>query len=175
MTRVYHVRHTSLMSNTLTDKIKKALSPVEGLSVLVTIGNDMRSDDGVGPFIFEKVSCPEGNPIIMNAAQWPENIVDKVIELSPEKVVFIDAANFGGSPGDLLLVDEEDIPETTLSTHMIPVKVIARLISSEINTRVMYLGIQIRSIELGEGLSPQVKSSALQIIGHIKDTHIPLQ
>jgi len=42
------------MSNSLTKEILAALN-IEGRTLLVTIGNSFRGDDGVGPFIGEKI------------------------------------------------------------------------------------------------------------------------
>jgi len=42
------------MSEFLTDEIKAAIAP-KGRTLLITIGNPLRFDDGVGPFVGEQV------------------------------------------------------------------------------------------------------------------------
>lgn len=83
----------------------------------------------------------------------------------------IDAANFGGAPGEIMTIPEDRLAETSLSTHRIPLNVITKVIQSEIETQVTFLGVQPKEVGLGEGLSKEVKETADQIINAIKKEH----
>ncbi|MFH1542678.1 MAG: hydrogenase 3 maturation endopeptidase HyCI [bacterium] len=144
----------------LTAEVKKALLTAD---LIITIGNDLRSDDGLGPYIAK--NCQSSK--ILDAFDKPENIIEPAIARKPKSVLIIDAADFGGQVGEALLVKSENIPDTTLSTHTFPLKVIAKMIETDAQAEVKFLGVQPRSVELGETMSVEVKMVAEEIIGAI--------
>ncbi|MBT3319504.1 MAG: hydrogenase maturation protease [Clostridia bacterium] len=127
-------------------------------------GNTFRSDDGVGPYIAQQLApILDNHPALrlVDAHTNPENHIDELIAFSPALVVFIDAANFGGLPGEFILIeDEAAFAASSASTHTIPLGVIASLIKSECGCAVMYIGIQAENFSLGETLSESVKKAA---------------
>ena len=153
------------MSNSLTAEIRAALTPGPG-TVVITAGNPWRRDDGVGPYISERLRGVPGLAVIA-AGQNPENIVDEVLALRPARVLVIDAADFGGRPGELRLLAAEQIPSCTLSTHMIPLNVITALIQDETGAAATFLGIQVATVTPGEGLSPPVQQAAEQVLAAV--------
>ncbi|MBN2483378.1 MAG: hydrogenase maturation peptidase HycI [Candidatus Omnitrophica bacterium] len=155
------------MSNSLTASVLSALRRYPGHNVFITVGNSLRSDDGVGPYISSVLENLKDLSVIA-AGQNPENVIDKVAGLRPARILIIDAADFGKNPGYTQIVDREHIPETSVSTHAISLKVIAHLIEEDTGVAVEFLGIQPQSVELKEGLSPQVKETADAIIAVIR-------
>ena len=132
--------------------------------VLFVAGNSYRSDDGVGPYIAGMLApFLHGIPKIhlINANTTPENYVDEVIRISPEFLVILDAANFKKDPGEFIFLDDEkDLPKNSISTHTLPLNLIASLIRSECSCSIIYIGIQISDICPGEGLSKEVRKAA---------------
>ena len=126
----------------------------------------MRADDGVGPYIFSQLDGCPGLRVI-NAAYTPENIIEDVIELQPKKILFIDAADFGGTPGEIRNIDKDHIPESSISTHGISLRVIASIIEEDTGAHIVFIGIQPKSVGFGEGLSTEVKQAADELIGCI--------
>ena len=151
------------MSNLLTADILHLLSPRSGINVIVTAGNNFRKDDGVGPYIASQLSSTDSLKVI-DAGQTPENITDEVIALRPSYILIIDAADYGGVAGEIRKVEEEQIPETTLSTHQIPLSVVMSIIRKETGAEVVYLGIQVAEVGFGEGLTPEVKNIADNLV-----------
>ena len=163
MILAFPVQRIFLMSNLLTADIIKALSEGEGKTLLVCVGNTLRMDDGVGPYIAGRVhSGPELK--VIDAGFTPENIIDEAITEAPAKIVVIDAADFRGNPGQVRIVSEEDIPQATLSTHSIPLNVITQIIREKVDCRIFFIGIQPATVTLGEGLTEEVRMSADEII-----------
>jgi hydrogenase maturation protease HycI len=160
------VQRISLMLNLLTADIRGALRPDSQNHLVITAGNTFRSDDGLGPYIASQLKEVQKIKVI-DAGFTPENIVDEAIRLQPETIVFIDAANFGGTPGEVRIISEELIPETALSTHQIPLNVISKLIANSTQASVSFVGIQAAKMSLGEGLSEEVKQSAEEIINFL--------
>jgi len=153
------------MSNLLTDKVKQALIPEpEGTTLIITVGNTLRSDDGVGPFIASRLSRIKEGYQLMDVGDRPEDCLDEALATRPVKTVMIDAADFGGQPGEIRVIPRELIPETTLSTHTFPLPVIAALLEEDTGSRVLFIGIQPVRVTLGEGLSSPVRAAAGEII-----------
>ncbi len=153
------------MSNMLTDELKDIFTPSEkGKLLVITVGNSLRSDDGVGIYIAEQVKKCKKYIIILNADSKPENIIDRVVQVKPHKVIIIDAADFGGRAGEIRLIKKTDIQNISLSTHSFSLNIIARIIEEDTGAKVFFLGIQPRSVRLGEGLSKSVRKAAQKII-----------
>lgn len=158
------------MSNLLTAEIVKALNAPTGRNLIITAGNCARGDDGVGPYIAEKLQGLKTLRVI-DAGFTPENIVEDVIEMGPDNILIIDAADFGGCAGEVRLISEDSIPETTLSTHAIPLSVIAGIIVDSIDAEISYVGIQVKTVAFSDKISEEVKISANSIIEILKHNY----
>ena len=135
-----------------------------GTTLLITVGNTLRGDDGVGPYIARNVPSPKEHIIILDAGERPESIVNRAAELRPARTIIIDAADFGGKPGEVRLLSEDDIPQSSLSTHAFPLGVIARLLAMDAGSEILFLGIQPESVEWKEMPSLPVRETAHEII-----------
>lgn len=163
MTRVFPVLLIFSMSNLLTADIIRLFYPQAKDTLIITVGNHLRSDDGVGPYIADCYK-EKGSFTLIDAGFSPERIIEQAKELFPKKIIVIDAANFGGIPGESRIIPQETLEEVSLSTHTIPMSVIARLISEDTGAEVFFLGIQPKTVNFGEGLSPEVKKTADVIV-----------
>jgi len=155
------------MSNLLDVSLINLLTPREfPRTLIITAGNCFRADDGAGPYIASGLKQSSKLSVI-DAGYAPENIIDQAVKLSPQRIIFIDAADFGGAWGELRLIDSERIPETSLSTHSIPLPVVSRILSADTKAQIYFIGIQPKSVEYRQGLSGEVKSAAEELIKHI--------
>lgn len=154
------------MSNLLTAEVCSALAFIPGLNIIITVGNTLRADDGVGPYIGPLIIATDQVKII-NAGYNPENIIEEAIALQPVKIIIIDAADFQGVPGEARVISQEHIPEASLSTHAVPLKVIYHLLVHNTGAQAVMIGIQPQSLEHKEELSPEVKATADEIIKYI--------
>ncbi|MDD5746002.1 MAG: hydrogenase 3 maturation endopeptidase HyCI [Candidatus Omnitrophica bacterium] len=151
------------MSNLLPVEIINVLNFIPESTLVITAGNSFRRDDGVGRYIAARLQA-DCKVRVIDAGIAPENIVEEVIALAPRRIVVIDAADFGGRPGTVKVIPEEHIPQITLSTHMIPLNVVMPIINDRIRADVCYVGIQPKSVDFGEGLSPEVRQAADALI-----------
>jgi hydrogenase maturation protease HycI len=158
------------MLNSLTDEIISVLNPAAGKKVFLTVGNSWRGDDGVGPYIGQNLSRIPGFPLV-DAGSTPENILDDVLALKPETLVILDAADFGGQPGDIRIIPADSIPQATLSTHAIPLNVITSLVAQETGAKIIFVGVQPGNMRFEEGLSLEVQSAAELIILTVRNQH----
>jgi len=155
------------MSNSLTAEINNLLKPAADLTVIICVGNPLRSDDGVGPYIASYLKDTK-RLVVFDAGYNPEDFIDRVSGLKPGRVVIIDAADFGGKPGEARVISEEKIPQSSLSTHAIPLKVIYHILKEDTGSEIKFIGIQPGEVGYGERLSPEVKVVADEMVSRIK-------
>lgn len=157
------------MSNLLADNLSSLLTPQEfSRTLIITVGNCFRADDGVGPYIASGLR-QSAKLSVIDAGYTPENIIDQAVKLSPGRIIFIDAADFSKVPGELRLIDSAHIPESSLSTHSMPLPVISRILYEDTKAKIYFIGIQPKSVEHKEGLSCEVSLAADALIKHINE------
>ncbi|MGQ9622788.1 MAG: hydrogenase maturation protease [Candidatus Caldatribacteriaceae bacterium] len=140
-----------------------------GKTVIVTVGNPLRSDDGVGEYIAELLQeRPLSCFVLVRGGFTPENVLEEVIYHNPKKTVIIDAASFGGVPGEVRVLKEEEIMVVMLSTHVFPIPLLARIIAEDTKGRVVFVGIEPRCVAFGQGLSWEVKKTAQGIVKYLE-------
>lgn len=150
---------------------------LQGRIVLVGLGNPLLGDDGAGPALIAEINKrikPSENHInvpffrlkgclFIDAGETPENYLGKIVADNPDTVLLVDAADFKSVPGALKMIDLKDIRGDGLSTHNSSVKLIADYIMNETGAKVLFLGIQKKSIIMGEDLSKPVKKAIRRI------------
>jgi hydrogenase maturation protease HycI len=157
------------MSNLLADNLTNLLTPQEfHHTLIITVGNCFRADDGVGPYI-ASVLKSSAKLSVIDAGSAPENVIDQATKLAPGRIIFIDAADFGGTPGELRLIDVEQIPESSLSTHSVPLPVVSRILHEDTLAEVYFIGIQPKSVERKEQLSKEVSLAVDTLVKHINE------
>ena len=63
--------------------------------------------------------------------------------------------------------DSDQIDDTSIGTHMLPLSHLIHYLSSDI-PEILFIGIQPETIEPGEGLSPAVQTAAATLIEVLK-------
>jgi hydrogenase 3 maturation protease len=93
-----------------------------GASVILTVGNNLMGDDAAGPTLAGLLlATPAEGWDIIDGGSAPENEVQRVRALRPERVLVVDAAEMGLNPGDIRLVDEHMIAaQCFMTTHTLP-------------------------------------------------------
>ncbi len=132
----------------------------DGNLLIVTVGNQLRSDDGVGPYIAARLHPARTDVIVRDVGERPEDILDDTREVRPAATVFIDAADFGGRPGEVRIIPPEEVSDVILSTHSFPLIAVAKILADETGSDSIFLGIQPVTVAFGEGLSPAVRETA---------------
>ena len=125
---------------------------------LVCVGNLLRHDDGVGPWIAGAVrEAAAGSDVrVLDAQDVPENFVPAVARDDCHNVVFIDAVAAAGPPGTLVFGPLADFAEApSLSTHRLALALSAKVLESA-GKKVLLLGIVPADLSFGEGLTPEV-------------------
>lgn len=152
---------------TIIKEIKKRL---KGKVVIVCIGNELKGDDGAGPAL-AKFLEGDVKADVINCEEVPEIYTDKIKELKPDTIIIVDAVDVKEKAGSVVLIDKNKLEgERIYTTHNIPLKVFVDYLSSETKANVFIIGIQPLSLELGKGLSKEVRKT----LKYLKDIFIEL-
>ena len=142
------------------NEIKKILRKK---TCIVGIGNTMRRDDGIGCYIIEelKKNAANGKHIFFNAEDVPENYVFRLAGLDCANILIIDAVHSREFPGSVLFGRIEDFYDMfdECSTHKLPLSMTAEILRRS-GKSVFMLGVPVRNIDYGEGLTGNVRTKA---------------
>jgi hydrogenase 3 maturation protease len=139
---------------------------LRGRVVIACIGNELRADDGVGPLI-ARLLRPSGSVTVVDCGETPENYLGVIVGHEPEKVLIIDAAYFGGRPGEVRIVRKSEIGGGGASTHDAILTLFANYIEARTGAEAFFIAIQPKSSEVGGRLSPEVEAAAKRLASEI--------
>jgi len=149
------------------DALKDFISDAKRIAVL-GIGNDLRTDDGLGLFIIESLNLDDPDIMIENVGSVPEGFARPLAEFGAERVIMIDAADMQKSPGHVELVTKDRIGGINISTHSMPLSFLMMYLEQETGGKTILLGVQPKSIQFGEGLSPEIQEVAEEIAASLE-------
>ena len=136
---------------------------VLGLSrpiVVVGVGDLGRGDDGVGPMIVQLLH-EAGFQEAVDSGVSPELDTWKIRELAPRTVLFVDAVDFGGSPGQAAMLKPADLRPEGFDTHRAPLRLTMEYLEREIGCACFLLAIQPTDVRPGSPMSDEVRESAI--------------
>ena len=138
---------------------------LQGRAAVVGVGNVARGDDGVGVRLAElirELRLPLAGLRVVVAGSSPERILTALSGGEFAHVLFLDAVEFGGEPGAVILLDSAGMiarwPQ--ISTHQLSLGLLAQMIEAGGATKAWLLGVQPASLSTGAGLSPKVQAAA---------------
>lgn len=134
--------------------------------LIAGLGNLLLSDDGVGihavrelaEFQMDGVQTADIGTAVFHAMHFLEHA---------DRVLLIDAVKAGGQPGDIYLLDAEDVCEDgpATSIHTLGVRSLARLMPAPHRCPPMtVLGVEPGSLEYGMDLSAPVQAALPKVI-----------
>lgn len=158
----------------MTDKRKAPIAKADGFDIpalfdllreptcFVGVGNPLRGDDGVGPWIVGAVRDRiAGTSLrVVDAQDVPENFVPGIARGDCRNVVFIDAVAAEGAPGTVVFGPLEDFPEAeSFTTHKLALSLSRKFLEAA-GKKVFLLGIVPADLDFGEGLTAGVRRTA---------------
>ncbi|ATG15974.1 hydrogenase maturation peptidase HycI [Providencia alcalifaciens] len=116
-------------------------SPVQNL--MLAVGNSMMGDDGAGPMLFDLMQqTPIDGWVAINGGSSPESVSHQVRALKPQRLLIVDAADIGLAPGEIRVIDPDDIAEMfIMSTHNLPLNFLIDQLKADVG-EIIFLGIQ---------------------------------
>jgi hydrogenase 3 maturation protease len=102
--------------------------------------------------------------LILEADQAPENRTGELRHFHPDLVLIVDAAEMGESPGSIRWISEDEIDGMSASTHSLPLSMLVHYLKLDMDCEVWLLGIQVRSNEVGETVSAEVRRAIDEVV-----------
>ncbi len=132
-----------------------------GRVVIVGIGGTLKGDDGVGVEIVRRLKGKTSEMVCpLECGTAPESCLGPIRRFRPTHVLMIDAAELGLQPGSSMLIAPNEVKGFPISTHSLPLGIVAEYLERTTGAKVALLAIQPRQIELGKGLSEEVEKAA---------------
>lgn len=128
--------------------------------LILGIGNTLKGDDGVGSYIVSKIKNIEA----IDAGIIPENYIQKIIDSKPDRIIIIDAVDFGGYPGEVKWFNEIDSSSISISTHNLPPRLFIDFIKQQTGAEIKIIAIQPKQLRFNESLSEEVKKGADRLV-----------
>ncbi|OGR65033.1 MAG: hypothetical protein A2X31_07710 [Elusimicrobia bacterium GWB2_63_22] len=154
------------MSPSWNKEVLAALAP-KGRTLVITLGSTLRADDGVGPYVCSHVKFNRPELRLLDAGTTPENVAQTAIDWKPDKVILVDAAHFQGTAGEVRVIPLEAINQSTaISTHSFPLSVTFSIIKEDTGCELAVIGVQAKSLDYQEGLSPEVEATAAKLVDY---------
>ncbi len=155
------------------DRLRRWLRGCRRLLVL-GVGQRLKGDDGVGVYVarlLQRRVRQRGSAklAIIAAGETPENYTARIRRLQPSHVLIVDAAALGRAPGAMGIVAWRHIANEDISTHRLPLSLLARFLEQTLPCKVLLLAIEPKSFSLPQRLSAEVKKSALQLARFLAD------
>jgi hydrogenase 3 maturation protease len=129
------------------------------------IGNEFRRDDAVGLTVIDRLGAFIDHPLIslVKCHEVPENFTGHVKRFKPACVILIDAADFGGTPGEACIFELSELECLEVTTHRPSLAVLGEYLQSETSAGIFVIGIQPADREFGEGLSPAARRASITV------------
>jgi len=135
---------------------------IGGDFVVLTVGNDLRGDDGVGPYV-ARVLADRFPDRIFDGGQAPENFLGPLRRSKAGMIVIVDAADFGGTTGDIRVMAGDEVDGAGISTHAAPLGMLMRAFAEELNARVLLIAVQAGQTRLGAAMSDEVRHASERV------------
>ena len=154
--------------------------------IILGMGNILKGDDGVGIYIAERLNkClqhiknePEQansvgveEAMVIDCGTGPENYTSIIRKHNPDRLILVDAADMGLSPGSYRIIPPEKIAVMHFSTHDIPLSILISY-ASEFCGDIVLIGIQADKLKLGATLSRTVRRSGDQVANLIMEKRL---
>jgi len=125
--------------------------------VIVGIGSQLQGDDAAGARVVEQLhGRTPGSVLPLVCWTVPESYAEPIRSFRPTHVLLIDAAELGEMPGVFRLVSAEDVLGLALSTHSMPLSLLAEYLRKTTGAKIALLALQPKQTEFGARLSQEL-------------------
>ena len=132
---------------------------IKGRTAIVGIGNPLRGDDGFGPKLIETLKERGIKAHLFDCGTAPENYIFPILSTSCDTIILIDAADFGVSPGNIKVLNLDEITNVSFSTHNPSPRLFVDLLKmGRDGLNIFIVSIQPKTTAFGERLSEAVKT-----------------
>ncbi|MDD8025263.1 MAG: hydrogenase 3 maturation endopeptidase HyCI [Acidobacteriota bacterium] len=141
-------------------------------TVILAVGNPDKGDDGAGPACAARLrargaDAPGGRLLVIDGRETPESQTGLIRRFGPDVTIIVDAALGGHPPGTIFIIERDKIADEGVSTHAISLLYLVRYLEESIGSRVIVLGIEPMSLELGAPMSAEVHNAVEEIVSEL--------
>jgi len=143
-----------------------------GRTAILGVGSVLRSDDGAGMYLIELLERALGDRcdlLLLGGSTAPENFTGVIKDFAPDTLLVVDASQMNRDTGTVELIPEDRISGATFSTHMLPMPVMLSYLREECGCAVHVIGIQPKSIEMGEEMCAEVRTAVETLAADITE------
>lgn len=134
-----------------------------GRVCVLGIGNRDRGDDGAGSCVAERLA-KRTNGMVLDAGAVPENYLERAVRMLPDTILLVDAVDFGGSPGEIRVLDPGQTMPSGLSTHALSMNMTAEFLEARSPARVLLLAVQPESLGWKSRMSVAVEQAVAEMV-----------
>lgn len=128
--------------------------------IFLGVGNRLKADDGAGPAIIDQLEDMQKDSIIfIDAETVPENFTGKIRKENPSHLIIVDACLMDENPGTIKIVNQEDFANIGISTHSMSLSYFVKYLQTDMDMKILFIGIEPESLDYGEDLSDSVKTN----------------
>jgi hydrogenase 3 maturation protease len=131
------------------------------------VGSELRADDAAGVLVateLEKRFSRKKRFRAFVGHTAPENLTGEIKRFKPTHLVIVDSAEIGNKPGDIALIEIDNLAGVSFCTHQLPVKVMADYLWQSVACEMFIIGIRPASLAFGQKVSPVVKKSVRAVV-----------
>lgn len=136
------------------ESLQHIFHPPYSKILIIAIGNYLRSDDGAGPRILDKLKETE-RVQLLNAETNIERYIDPIQQSCADVLLFLDCVHFGKEPGYSEILSIDKIEDHTMHSHNISLKRMKEFFT----VPAYVLGIQPGSLKVSEKMSEKVSQA----------------
>ncbi len=137
--------------------------------LILCIGNQEGGDDGIGPYIADRLKNQPTSDMVLDCGTTPENYTGIIKRHKPKTLILIDATEMNLSPGEMRIIPKEKLGTMHISTHGIPLSILIQYLEQEV-PRIIFIGIQPKTMQ--GTISDPVKKSGDELIGLLQKKKI---
>jgi hydrogenase 3 maturation protease len=134
-------------------------------TLILGIGNRLRGDDAAGAMVCAQLSSPDA----VDCGDAPERYLGLADRERVDRVLLVDAVEFGGAGGEVAFCRFEDLVERLGTTHNSGLALLARFLQEEYGKPVAVLGIQPVDTRFGAELSADVRHAVDEVVALLKE------
>jgi hydrogenase maturation protease len=130
---------------------------LSGRLVIAGVGNRDRADDGFGPALARRLRSGGWDSAI-DCGDRLEDFTLDIASKSPETILVADAVEMSGRPGEVALLEVEDLPPAC-HPHAPSLRIAMEYLKARTGANVVLLAVQPGRVADGRGLSPEVETA----------------
>jgi hydrogenase 3 maturation protease len=139
---------------------------VRGNVVVLGVGHALRADDAAGSVVAEELRARFPHRVF-DGGMVPENFAGPIRRVAPDTLLIVDAADFGGAPGEVRIAGPDEVFGLMTGTHAPPLSVLMSLLADDTGADVYLVAVQVADTRLGGTMTPEVHSAVAKLVAEL--------